>query len=77
MSRNPAPKPASDPAKAKFIAIQAVRWSGLGLVLLGLLIVNGKIDLPEIAGYILTAIGLLDALVMPVVLARLWKTPLP
>ena len=66
-----------DPAKAKFFAIQALRWSGLGLVMLGLLIVNRKIDLPEIAGYALTVVGVLDALIMPGVLARLWKTPLP
>lgn len=66
-----------DPAKAKFIALQALRWSGLALVLFGLLILNGKIGLPEIAGYVLFIIGLLDALVMPRVLARMWKTPLP
>jgi len=67
----------NDPAKAKFIAIQALRWSGLALVLLGLLVLNSKIDLPEIAGYVLFVVGLLDALIMPSVLARLWKTPLP
>ena len=66
-----------DPAKAKFIAIQALRWSGLALVLLGLLILYGEIDLPEVAGYVLLVVGLLDALIMPGILARLWKTPLP
>jgi hypothetical protein len=66
-----------DPAKAKFIAIQALRWSGLALVLAGLLVLYGKIDLPEIAGYVLFVVGLLDALIMPGVLARLWKTPRP
>lgn len=72
--RDPAPR---DTAKAKFIAIQALRWSGLALVLIGLLIINGKIALPEIAGQVLFVVGLLDALIMPSVLARLWKTPLP
>ncbi|MCB2075045.1 MAG: hypothetical protein KDE49_15235 [Novosphingobium sp.] len=66
-----------DPAKAKFIAIQALRFSGLGLVMVGLLILYGEIDLPEIAGYVLFVVGLLDALIMPGVLARMWKTPLP
>ena len=66
-----------DPAKAKFIAVQALRFSGLGLVMVGLLILYGEIDLPEIAGYVLFVVGLLDALIMPGVLARMWKTPLP
>lgn len=65
-----------DPAKARWIVIQAVRWSGLGIFVLGLLITAGKIGLPEIAGYVLMAAGLIDALFMPSVLARMWKTPL-
>ena len=64
-----------DPAKAKFIVLQALRWSGTGLVLLGLLILYGKTDLPEAVGYVFFVVGLLDALVMPGVLARMWKTP--
>lgn len=64
-----------DPAKARFIVLQALRWSGTGLVLLGLLILYGKTDLPEAVGYVFFVVGLLDALVMPGVLARMWKTP--
>jgi len=65
-----------DPAKARWLAIQAVRWSGLAIFILGLLIFAGKLDLPEIAGYVLMGVGLLDALFMPSVLAKHWKTPL-
>ena len=65
-----------DPAKTRWMAIQAVRWSGLGIFILGLLIFTGKLDLPEIAGYVLMGVGLLDALFMPSVLAKRWKTPL-
>lgn len=68
-------KNARDPAKAKFIAIQALRWSGVGLVLLGLLVLYGDTDVPKAAGYVLFIVGLLDALVMPGVLARMWKSP--
>ena len=64
-----------DPAKARWIAIQAVRWTGLGLFILGLLIYARKIDLPIEAGWVLMAVGLLDALFVPGVLARKWKTP--
>lgn len=70
--RNSAP----DPAKARWMAIQMVRWTGLGVFIMGLLIYAGKIDLPIEAGWVLMAVGLLDALFMPSVLARMWKTPL-
>lgn len=65
-----------DQARTRWLAIQAVRWSGLGIFVLGLLIVAGKIGLPEIAGYVLIGVGILDAFLMPAFLARLWKTPL-
>lgn len=67
--------PPPDPARTRFFAIQGLRWSGLALVMLGLLAVNRRIDLPDIAGYALFAIGLAAALVMPSLLARRWKTP--
>ena len=66
-----------DPAKPRFIAIQALRWSGAAMVMFGLLIVYGRIDLPEAAGYALTVVGLIDALIMPTVLARRWRSPPP
>lgn len=66
---------ARDPAKSRFIAIQVMRWIGLALVLFGLLVVNRKIDLPEVAGYALVVIGLFDALIMPTILSRRWKSP--
>jgi len=66
-----------DPAKARFFVIQALRWSGLALVFFALLVIEDKIDLPKEAGYVLFVVGLLDALIMPSVLARIWKTPLP
>lgn len=66
--------PETDPAKARYFAIQAMRWIGLGLTLFGLLIVNRKVDLPQVAGYVLVVVGLFDALIMPTVLARRWKS---
>ncbi len=68
--------PNHDPAKVKWMALQAVRWTGLAIFIVGLLIYAGKIDLPEIVGYVLIGVGLLDALFMPPFLARIWKTPL-
>ena len=66
----------AEKAKQRWFAIQAVRWSGVGILIFGLLIIAGKLDLPEIAGYFLMGVGLLDALFVPTFLARLWKTPL-
>lgn len=64
-----------DRARARFIAIQALRWTGVAMVLIGLLAMNDRIDLPRAAGYILVAVGLFDVLIMPTVLARRWRTP--
>lgn len=63
-------------AKSRWMVIQAVRWSGFAIFVVGLLIYAGKIDLPEIVAYVLMGVGLLDALFMPTVLSRMWKTPL-
>ena len=54
-----------------------MRWSGVALVLLGLMIVYNRIDAPKEAGYVLAVIGLLDAFIMPTLLARHWKSPRP
>lgn len=69
--------PAPDPAKARFIAIQAMRWVGMALAVFGLLILYGKIDLPREAGYVLFLVGLVDALIVPTILAGRWKSPPP
>lgn len=64
-----------DPAKARFFIIQSLRLSGAGLVVLAMLILSGKIDFPEIAGYALLLAGLVDVFFLPVLLARKWKSP--
>lgn len=78
---DPAPKDpiakdpgAKDPAKARFIAITLVRWTGVALVLLGLLINAGTIRAPGALGVVLVLAGLFDAFIMPVILARRWKS---
>ena len=63
-----------DPAKARFIALTLIRWSGVALVLVGMLIYSGRIAAPAVVGVILVAAGLFDAFVMPVILARKWKS---
>jgi hypothetical protein len=59
------------------MAIHAMRWAGVALVIFGLLVLNGRLSFPKEAGYILLVVGLVDALVMPTVLARRWRSPRP
>lgn len=63
--------------KKRFLAIQLMRLMGAALVILGVLIAGGKIDLPVLVGYVLVLAGLVDLFVMPLVLARRWRTPPP
>ena len=64
-------------ARGRFMALQLLRLSGIALVIFGLLVVNGKIAVPQIAGYVLIAMGVADALFVPAFLARRWKSPAP
>ena len=60
-------------ARQRFIVITAMRFAGVGLVMLGFAIVRGHIDLPYAVGVILAVVGFLDVFVMPTFLARRWK----
>jgi hypothetical protein len=62
-------------AKRRYFTIQAVRASGAAMALLGILVLNGKLAWPQLAGYLLVLDGLFNALFMPTLLAKRWKTP--
>jgi hypothetical protein len=62
-------------ARNRYMIIQMLRIFGVGLTIVGILIVRGKIDLDPIVGYALIVVGLLDAFGTPLVLARKWRTP--
>ncbi len=64
-----------DAARKRFFAITAIRLTGIGLILFGLMIMAGKTGLPEWAGYLITLAGGFDALVAPIILSRRWKSP--
>lgn len=66
-----------DPARARFFILQAIRWSGVALVVIGLMTIQRRIDLPQEAGYALLLAGLFEALFLPTLLARRWKSPPP
>lgn len=66
--------PASDPARARLMVINLLRLAGVAMVLFGLMILGGRLDLPKAAGFVLVLVGLGDAMVVPLLLARKWKS---
>ena len=64
-----------DQARQRFIVLNLVRLTGLFAALFGLAIIAGKLDLPRELGYVAFVIGLFDAMLLPPLLARKWKTP--
>ncbi len=69
------PQANEDAAKKRFFVISITRLSGAILVMLGLLVVNGNIDWPTMVGYALVAIGLVEMFLLPLMLARRWRSP--
>jgi hypothetical protein len=69
-------EPAPDSlARQRFLVMQVMRLAGMALVVFGVLIARGIVPLPAIAGYVLAVVGIFDAFMMPVILARRWKSP--
>ena len=62
-------------ARSRWMAIQAVRMTGVAMVVTGILIVNRVIDASDVVGYVLLAAGVVDIFLVPRLLARKWRTP--
>lgn len=60
-------------ARNGYFVLNAVRLSGIGLVLLGLAIARGLIDLPFSVGAVLAVLGLLEFFFLPRIIAQAWK----
>lgn len=69
---DPAP---SDPAKARFYFIATHRLVGATLIVLGMLAMQGALDWGRGMGKVLAATGLIVFFVVPLLLARAWRTP--
>lgn len=74
-SRPPEHVPPTALERNRFVVINVIRLSGAALILIGILIVNGAIDLPRVVGYVFIPLGLVEVFLMPLVLARKWRTP--
>jgi hypothetical protein len=63
----------------RWIFIQIMRLGGVALAVLGLLMTQDAVviagDNNRLVGYAFFAIGLLDAFVVPIILARKWRSP--
>ena len=70
-----------DPAFARWLALQGVRFAGVVTIFLGFLIEAGRLpvaaDIPRWFGYVLAAIGLVEVFALPRLLARRWRSPEP
>ncbi len=68
----------ADPAAGRYFAMQAVRILGMGVAVYGLLVATADVSwpdaLPRWLGFVLFAIGLADALVVPRMMARAWSS---
>lgn len=66
-----------DRARNRWLAIQAARLGGVALAILGLLIAEARIEGPTWLGYAMLVAGLAVIFVVPIKLARKWRSPKP
>jgi hypothetical protein len=68
-----------DVARRRWIFIQLMRVGGVAFAILGILMARDVVDIGgednRLVGYGFIAIGLLDAFVVPLYLARKWRSP--
>ena len=73
------PTPPTDRERTRWFTLVVTRFIGFAIVLVGILMSQGAIDLAgdvnTLAGYMLIAVGLVDGFVVPQILARKWRTP--
>jgi len=60
-------------AKQRFMLLNVVRLMGLVMVLVGIAITQGAIDLPFAVGVVLAIFGLLEFFLMPNIIAKSWR----
>lgn len=60
-------------ASQRFVVLNLVRFSGIGLVMFGFAIVRGLVDLPWAVGAVLAVLGLVEFFFLPRLIARHWK----
>ncbi len=64
----------TDPARRRFMIIQLMRVAGVAMVLFGIAILRGLVNVPEFVAYMLIVMGIGEAFLVPHLLARQWST---
>ena len=65
-----------DPARNRWMVMQAVRLVGAMMIVLGIIAAEGEgLDLPGWAAYLLIAVGVFGVFAAPILLARRWHSP--
>ena len=60
----------------RFLVLNFIRISGAIMLVIGLAVIgNGLFGLPVAAGYALFAVGIADFILVPLLLAKKWKSP--
>lgn len=63
-------------ARQRFFVLGLVRLSGAVMLAMGLAVIsNGFLDLPIPVGFIFIVFGIVDFIILPLVLAKRWKSP--
>ncbi|HSG35404.1 MAG TPA: hypothetical protein VLA37_12780 [Sphingomonadaceae bacterium] len=61
-------------ARNRFWVLNAVRLSGLSLVLLGIAVQYGRLEAPQWVAYALVVTGFVEFFFLPNVIAKSWRT---
>ncbi|WP_340587167.1 hypothetical protein [Erythrobacter alti] len=64
-----------DPAKSRWMMLQAIRLGGLLLLLGGIVILSERVSGPQALGIGMIVIGMFAFFILPIQIARRWKTP--
>jgi hypothetical protein len=64
-----------DIARNRWLVINMLRLGGVAMVVIGLLMLQGRFGGNETVAYALIGVAMLDIFVVPQLLARKWRTP--
>ena len=68
-------EPGDDRARNRWLVIQAVRFAGVAMLVIGLLMREGRFGGDGTAAFFLMMAGMVGAFVLPLALARKWRSP--
>lgn len=67
-------QPDDNLARNRFMVINLVRIVGVAMIMLGIAVLRGLVELPEVAAYVLIMMGVGETFVVPQMLARAWSS---